>query len=128
MVLKKLIKKLVDITVRVFVKIFTQIKIGRYFLYKLNNKIINEKKYIEIGNLKLLFYVPNEINRFRVNTFFTKEPETLIWINGFKENATFFDIGLILVYIPVMLQKNFNHRWHRFFLGYHFAKKCLKKI
>ena len=44
MVLKKLIKKLVDITVRVFVKIFTQIKIGRYFLYKLNNKIINEKK------------------------------------------------------------------------------------
>ena len=39
MVLKKLIKKLVDITVRVFVKIFTQIKIGRYFLYKLNEHL-----------------------------------------------------------------------------------------
>ena len=93
MILKKLIKKLIDINVRVFVKILTQLRIGRYFLYKLNNKIINEKKSVEIGDVKLLFYVPNEINRFRVNTFFTKEPETLVWINGFKENATFFDIG-----------------------------------
>ena len=91
--LKKLIKKLIDINVLIFVKILTQLRIGRYFLYKLNNKIISEKKSVEIGDVKLLFYVPNEINRFRVNTFFTKEPETLVWINGFKENATFFDIG-----------------------------------
>ena len=93
MILKKLIKKLIDINVLIFVKILTQLRIGRYFLYKLNNKIISEKKSVEIGDVKLLFYVPNEINRFRVNTFFTKEPETLVWINGFKENATFFDIG-----------------------------------
>ena len=93
MILKKLIKKLIDINVLIFVKILTQLRIGRYFLYKLNNKIISEKKSVEIGDVKLLFYVPNEINRFRVNTFFTKEPETLVWVNGFKENATFFDIG-----------------------------------
>ena len=93
MILKKLIKKLIDIKIRVLFKILTQLRIGRYFLYKLNNKIVNETKSIEIGNLKLLFYVPNEVNRFRVNTFFTKEPETLVWINGFKEKSVFFDIG-----------------------------------
>ena len=76
MILMKLIKKLIDIKIRVLFKILTQLRIGRYFLYKLNNKIVNEKKSIEIGNLKLLFYVPNEVNRFRVNTFFTKELET----------------------------------------------------
>ena len=93
MILKKLIKKLIDINVLIFVKILTQLRIGRYFLYKLNNKIISEKKSIEIGDVKLLFYVPNEINQFRINTFFTKEPETLAWIDSFEKKTTFFDIG-----------------------------------
>ena len=93
MILKELFKKLTDIITRTIVKIFVKIKIGRYFLYKLNNKIINEKKVIETGNIKLFFYAPNEINQFRINTFFTKEPETLAWIDSFEKNATFFDIG-----------------------------------
>ena len=93
MILKNFIKKLIDIKLKIFVRIFMRLRVGRYFLYKLNNKIMSEKKSVDIGNLKLFFYIPNEMNRFRVNTFFTKEPETLVWINGFKENATFFDIG-----------------------------------
>ena len=91
--MKNFIKKLIDIKLKIFVRIFTQLRLGRYFLYKLNSKIISEKKSVDINNLKLFFYVPNEMNRFRVNTFFTKEPETLAWINGFKKNETFFDIG-----------------------------------
>ena len=47
MILKKLIKKLIDINVLIFVKILTQLRIGRYFLYKLNYKIISEKKSVE---------------------------------------------------------------------------------
>ena len=93
MFMKNFIKKLIDIKLKIFVRIFTQLRLGRYFLYKLNSKIISEKKSVDINNLKLFFYVPNEMNRFRVNTFFTKEPETLAWINGFKKNETFFDIG-----------------------------------
>jgi len=84
--MKNFIKKLIDIKLKIFVRIFTRLRLGRYFLYKLNNKIISEKKSVDINNLKLFFYVPNEMNRFRVNTFFTKEPETLAWINGFKKN------------------------------------------
>ena len=31
--------------------------------------------------------------RYRYNTFFSKEPETLNWIDGFEQNSVFFDIG-----------------------------------
>ena len=43
--------------------------------------------------IEISLYTPNSVCGFRADTFSTKEPETLVWINGFKENATFFDIG-----------------------------------
>jgi FkbM family methyltransferase len=92
MFIKKLIKKIIEINVLIFFKALNKIKIGRYILYKLVNKVINEKKSIFIKNSKLSFYIPNETNRFRVNTFFTKEPDTLVWIDSFKEKSVFFDI------------------------------------
>ena len=61
------------------------------------------KDFIENDSYKSLiilsndvkFFVPNQIIDYRVKTFFTKEPETLEWINSFekKENIIFWDIG-----------------------------------
>jgi len=52
-------------------------------------------KSLVIFNRKIKFFVPNQITNWRVDTFFSKEPETLEWINGFekKENLIFWDIG-----------------------------------
>ena len=53
--------------------------------------------YVQINVLKneTKFFVPNRLTEWRVETFFTKEPETLDWINNFeqKENLIFWDIG-----------------------------------
>lgn len=52
------------------------------------------KKRINKNNLK--FFVPNSISRWRVDTFFTQEPETLKWIDSFiidNDNIIFWDIG-----------------------------------
>lgn len=61
------------------------------------NDFIHERSYksINILNKKMKFFVPNHITRWRVNTFFIKEPETLEWIDNFdnKENLIFWDIG-----------------------------------
>ncbi|MEK9627560.1 MAG: FkbM family methyltransferase [Nitrospinota bacterium] len=43
------------------------------------------------GNLRL--YCPGRLPIYRAETFFTKEPETLEWIDDFEENAVFWDIG-----------------------------------
>ena len=37
--------------------------------------------------------VPNELNYFRVNTFSSKEPETLDWIDTLKPGTVLWDIG-----------------------------------
>ena len=93
MIFQKIVKKIIETIVVIFFKILNQVRIGRYILSKLSNSIVNEKKTIVVKNSKLSFYVPNETNRFRINTFFTKEPDTLAWIDNFKENSIFFDIG-----------------------------------
>tara|TARA_B100000780_G_C21078889_1_gene434404 strand:- start:200 stop:1060 length:861 start_codon:yes stop_codon:yes gene_type:complete len=60
-------------------------------------EFIQEDSYksIIILEKKINFFVPNQITNWRVDTFFTKEPETLEWIDSFKknENLIYWDIG-----------------------------------
>ena len=48
-----------------------------------------------LNNKKTNFFVPNQIIQWRVNTIFSKEPETIDWINKFKnkDRIIFWDIG-----------------------------------
>ena len=39
------------------------------------------------------FHTPNAVCRYRADTFSTKEPETLEWIDKFGSSGAFFDIG-----------------------------------
>ena len=61
-------------------------------------------KTIEVLNKKVNFFVPNQITQWRIETFFTKEPETLEWIDSFNDNKKiiFWDvcanIGLNSIY------------------------------
>ena len=52
-------------------------------------------KELIIERKKIIFFIPNQLTEWRVNTFFSKEPETLEWIDGFekKEKIVFWDIG-----------------------------------
>lgn len=51
-----------------------------------------EEVYKITGNYRLL--VGNSLEKYRCDTFFTKEPETIEWINTFfKDGETFYDIG-----------------------------------
>lgn len=45
----------------------------------------------KIGTLQ--FSCPNNLTLWRARTFFTKEPHTIEWINGFSEHDILFDIG-----------------------------------
>ena len=60
------------------------------------NDFIQERSYksIKILDKKIKFFVPNQITKWRVDTYFSKEPETLEWIDGFqeKENLIFKEL------------------------------------
>ena len=50
---------------------------------------------VYINNKKTKFFIPNFITKWRVDTFYSKEPETLEWIDSFDSNKKiiFWDIG-----------------------------------
>ncbi len=67
-----------------------------FLLNNLRNKLEqNNYQKMSINNSIVNFYSPNEICNWRYKTLFTKEPETLEWINKFKksDNLVFWDIG-----------------------------------
>ena len=81
-------------------------KIITNFFYLLNgfiffNKIfriiakisLSSIKSVNCGDFLLKFYTPNYVNDFRISTFFSKEPETINWINNFDNNSIFLDVG-----------------------------------
>ena len=76
-------------------KIFKMIAKKSILIYF--NNFIQERSYksIKILDKEIKFFVPNQFVEYRVNTYFSKEPETLEWIDGFseKDNLIFWDIG-----------------------------------
>ena len=68
----------------------------RHFIFWFSDFIgeyLNQEKII--NNNKFVFYSPNQITKWRLDTFFSKEPETIKWIKNFnnKQQIIFWDIG-----------------------------------
>ncbi len=83
----KILKMINNISEKIFKK---------EFLLFIKNLIEKDSyKKIEIFGRKVAFFTPNQLCSWRVNTFFSKEPETLKWIDEFnnKNKTIFWDIG-----------------------------------
>ena len=78
--------------------------------YAMYEQLRENKIKIKIDKKDIFFQSPNSQIDFRVKSIFTKEPETINWINEFsEEEITFFDIGsnigLFSVYAGVKHEK-----------------------
>tara|TARA_B100000963_G_scaffold60448_1_gene48378 strand:- start:47922 stop:48785 length:864 start_codon:yes stop_codon:yes gene_type:complete len=76
-------------------------------------EFLEEKSYkiISINNKKIVFFTPNSITKWRVKTFFTKEPETLEWVDGFDDNEkiVFWDVGANIGLYSIYAALKFNN-------------------
>ena len=91
--MKNFIKASLNQLIRLLINFLKKFNTGRYIIDQLNYNISNI--FISIPNKKidLKFYSPNRLNNFRISAFFSKEPETINWIDNFEEDSIFFDIG-----------------------------------
>ena len=102
--MKKKIKNLVKYIA--YLPINFSIYFGLFYsniLSKLSNKLYWEDKVetknksilnINIGNNKnLKFNIVNSVTKFRAETFFEKEPDTINWIKNYNGTGNFLDIG-----------------------------------
>jgi FkbM family methyltransferase len=67
------------------------------FWFPFSRGVISEArqrtKVVRYSGLEMRFHIPNDRCLFRADTFLTKEPETINWIAGFKDQEVFWDIG-----------------------------------
>jgi FkbM family methyltransferase len=75
------------------VKVLGNTKVGSYFFELVLNNAMGNTQSITHGNIRLDLAAPNSLNRWRIKTFSTKEPETLEWIDSFQDGAVLWDIG-----------------------------------
>ena len=87
--LKLTINKLLDF----FDKIFSFTYFGKYLHEKTINGAMLKLRKITHNEIELLFTIPNSLNNWRAESFATKEPETLEWIDSLKEGSVVWDIG-----------------------------------
>jgi FkbM family methyltransferase len=73
---------------------------------------INEDQYssVDICEKKTYFFTPNQTIKWRVDTLFTKEPETIEWINNFekKKKIIFWDIGSNIGLYSIYAAQTYN--------------------
>ena len=87
--IKRLVKRLIEVLVRVTGKT----RVGRYFYDQVVNMVAGQTLKASHGSLDVTLATPNALCRYRAETFSTKEPETLKWIDGFPEGAVLWDVG-----------------------------------
>lgn len=82
----------------------------RYYLY--DTLRLNSLTKILIKKKEIILFNPSHLSKWRVKTFYTKEPETLKWIESFKKDSKiiFWDIGanigLYSVYVAINFPKS----------------------
>ena len=104
--MKRFFKELFTITVKLLYKI----KLGRLLIDHIaTNSMSRQISFLYKSN-KYNFTIPNSLNRWRVETFSTKEPETLEWIDGLEENAVLWDIGANVGLYSIYAAKTKNSR------------------
>ena len=91
--MKIIFKKVATAIVSSLIELLYISNAGRYLIDLMIKKIKDKNIKISHNKIDLNFYVPNRLCYYRVKTFSSKEPETLLWIDSFKEKEIFWDIG-----------------------------------
>jgi FkbM family methyltransferase len=91
--MKQKIKQLVKSALNWVLKTAVRTSVGSYLLTQVSREIMGGTWKVCHQGVDLTFVVPNDISRFRIKTFSTKEPETLEWIDSIPQGSVLWDIG-----------------------------------
>ena len=87
--IKSLTKRLIGLVLEWLPKTF----FGRYIHQEMITKIMSRGAEVEHHGHILRFTVPNRLNDYRIQTFATKEPATLEWIENIPAGSVLWDVG-----------------------------------
>jgi FkbM family methyltransferase len=88
-IIKSNLKRLVNSSVTLMGKNFA----GRYLYAQIISNAMSRTQDVSHNGVQLSFSTPNALNQYRADTFSTKEPETLEWIDRIPTGSVLWDIG-----------------------------------
>ena len=89
----KILKKVLIDTARFLARCLSALPGGERFVDELINLRMLNFSVITHKGQEMVFLGANRLCRYRVETFATKEPDTLEWIDSMSEGAVLWDIG-----------------------------------
>jgi FkbM family methyltransferase len=87
--IKNAVKQIIDLSVASLGKL----SIGRYLFGRIIVRAVNQVGEVEHQGARFTFCIPNALNAYRVDTFSSKEPETLQWIDRIPRASVMWDVG-----------------------------------
>jgi FkbM family methyltransferase len=91
--MKKLISSILKKIIKVTIIVLGKTTIGRYIYQQVVSDAMNQTKEVIHQGVTLHLSTPNWINKYRADSFSTKEPETLEWYDGISNGSVVWDIG-----------------------------------
>ncbi len=91
--MKSKIKRAVKLSIQAALNLSGKTRISQYLHDQILKTSMEQTVEVCHNGLKMKFAAPNYLCRWRAETFSTKEPETLEWIDSIKPGSVFWDIG-----------------------------------
>jgi FkbM family methyltransferase len=90
---QQFVKKSVQTVLSGLVLLLAKSKIGRFLFRTILERALHETEVMHRDGLTFRFSVANPLLGMRARTLFTKEPETLEWIDRMQQGAVLWDVG-----------------------------------
>ena len=107
-------KQIIKSFINTLILSFSKTTIGLFLYQVIVNTAMIRNKDVIYSSLKMSFIIPNRLSSYRVNTFATKEPETLEWIKTIPNGSVMWDIGANIGLYSIYAAKARNCRVYAF--------------
>jgi FkbM family methyltransferase len=88
-----LLKRVIQKSATKITSVLYKTKGGRFWMQHIVEEIMNQQTLVIHKSVEMLFCTPNWLNNYRAETFSSKEPETLEWIESIPSDSVVWDIG-----------------------------------
>jgi FkbM family methyltransferase len=109
-----MIKVLAKRIIAGIVSILSKSVVGQYLYQQVIDSAMSIKATVDFNSVHMNFAVPNRLCRYRVETFATKEPETLEWIDSIPVESVVWDVGANIGLYSIYAAKARNCRVYAF--------------